>query len=92
MPDQCFPAEHPNYKTISTPETDEVDRRWPWRGHLCPAHQEQAALEKQLTEAWEIINVLTMMDIDRKEPWPRALHWLDVNKHHRKQNNETTKP
>lgn len=38
----------------------------------------------QLTEAWEIIHVLTMMDIDRKEPWPRALTWLQLNEHHRK--------
>ena len=39
---------------------------------------------QQLTEAWEIINVLTMMDIDRKEPWPRALEWLKTNEIHRK--------
>ena len=41
-------------------------------------------INPELTEAWEIINVLTMMDIDRKEPWPRALEWLKTNEIHRK--------
>lgn len=36
-------------------------------------------LQSQLIAAYRIINVLTMMDIDRKEPWPDALQWLDRN-------------
>jgi hypothetical protein len=77
----CTPHAEPDnaYKCAYHP-------RWPWLGHLCPAHREQADLGKQLTEAWEIINVLTMMDIDRKEPWPRALEWLALNENHRRQN------
>ena len=40
--------------------------------------------DTELAEAWEIINVLVMMDIDRDEPWPRALRWLERNEQYRK--------
>ena len=43
------------------------------------AHVEALRMEAALGEAWTIINVLTMMDVDRKEPWPRALEWLAAN-------------
>ena len=54
-----------------------LDRKTVQMTDLCAERQ-------KLTEAWEIIHVLTMMDIDRKEPWPRALEWLKTNEIHRK--------
>ena len=36
----------------------------------------ETELEAALRDAWTIISVLTAMDIDRGEPWPRALDWL----------------
>ena len=36
----------------------------------------ETELEAALREAWTIISVLTRMDIETSEPWPRALDWL----------------
>ena len=43
----------------------------------------EAALHDRMGAAWRIINVLTMMDIDRAEPWPAALAWLEENEKYR---------
>ena len=43
----------------------------------------EAALHDRMGVAWRIINVLTMMDIDRAEPWPAALAWLEENEKYR---------
>ena len=43
----------------------------------------EAALHDRMGVAWRIINVLTRMDIDRAEPWPAALAWLEENEKYR---------
>lgn len=47
---------------------------------------------EQLIAAYRIINVLTMMDIDRKEPWPDALQWLERNEEFKPQPTNQTEP
>ena len=53
--------------------------KWPWHGHLCPAHQREADYPKELTDAWKIIQTLHSERLDAGESWPRALAWLERN-------------
>lgn len=42
-------------------------------------HAETAALVAEIKEAWTIVNILHMEQMDQKEVWPRALLWLEKN-------------
>ena len=43
----------------------------------------EAEYIEALSEAWTIINVLTMHTLDEGEPYPRALFWLRENEQFR---------
>ena len=43
-------------------------------------------LARRLSEAWQIINVLNMSELDRGESYPKAMQWLKDNEGHKPKN------
>lgn len=48
--------------------------------------QQVFGLEKEITEAWHILSVLSSNLLDDGPTWPRALKWLDKNEKFRPEN------
>lgn len=48
---------------------------------VCKICALQEELVGRLREAWSLLNTLHMEVMDKGESWPRALEWLERNKH-----------
>lgn len=63
-----------------------------WQSPECEYRCDIAEIERELSEAWHLLNVLSLNMMDDGPTWPRVLEWLRRNEQYRPANDQVMAP